>query len=133
ELTELLREFGAPRLAHRLGRRRRLADFAEAVDESALLINADEDTASGCVAYLGAEERDLLRRLDVAPEEYDAARTDFAQERAPVPVERRDGQANEKKPPGLPLKRLLRVVRQLFRRHRTHFPPGSGDTPPPLA
>src|SRR5437763_12580135 len=129
ELTELLREFRAPRVAHRLGRRRRLADFAEAVNESALLVNADEDARAGCVAYLSAEERDLLRRFDVAPEEYDAARSDFAQERAPVSVERRDGQTDEKKPPGLSLKRLLCAVHQLFRRHLTHFPPGPGDTP----
>jgi hypothetical protein len=94
-------------VAHGFGRRRGLADVAEAVDEPALLIHADEDLLPGGVAYLRGEVDDLRGRLDVAPEEDDAAGPHLAQERAPVPVEFRHRQPDEEQPPGLAPDRVL--------------------------
>ena len=84
ERAELLGEVGAAGVAHGLGRGRRLADVAEAVNEAALLIDADEDAALAASRICALRSATCAGRLDVAAEEDDAARPHSLQHLAPV-------------------------------------------------
>jgi hypothetical protein len=55
------------------------------------------------VAYLHVEVRDLLCRFDVAPEEDDAARLDFAQKLAKSSIQTCAGKADKQEASGLAL------------------------------
>jgi hypothetical protein len=103
ERAVLAGQLRTPRQPDRLGRRHRRADFAEAVNQAALLIHSDEHAPARRVAYLRVQERDLLARLDVAAEQDDAAGAHLAQQLAQPLVERRARQADEQKSPGLAL------------------------------
>jgi hypothetical protein len=75
--------------------------LAEAVNQPALLIDADQHAPAQRVANLRREQRRLLGRLDVAPEQDHAARTHLAQHVAQTLVEARARQADEEQPPRL--------------------------------
>jgi hypothetical protein len=92
-----------PGVAHGLGRRHRLADGAEAINQSAFLVNAYQDGVVNRIAYLRRQERDLFGRLYVTTEENDAARLDFAQKLSHAPVKLRARNAYEEHTPGLKL------------------------------
>jgi hypothetical protein len=74
---------------------------AKAINESALLVNGYEHRMLDGVSYLLIEIRHLLRRLDVSPEEDDAARLHFAEQLARGPINTRAGQPDEQEPSGL--------------------------------
>src|SRR5947209_18199169 len=65
KLTEFLCEVRTSGFAHGLGRRHRLHNVAEAVNEPTFLVNCDDDIMINGVAYLRVEQCDLLRRFYV--------------------------------------------------------------------
>jgi hypothetical protein len=105
---------GLPGIAHGLGRRHRLADGAETVNESALLVYADEHGMVNRVAYLRVEERHLLGRFDVAAEEDHAARLNFAEQLSHTAVYLSSGNTYEEHTPGFALNRQLLFAFDLF-------------------
>src|SRR4051812_29733083 len=74
KLSEFFGEVSLPRVAHCPGRRHRLADGPEPINESALLVNAYQHWMIHGVAYLRRQQRDLFGRFNVATEEHNAAR-----------------------------------------------------------
>jgi hypothetical protein len=74
---------------------------SKAIDESSFLIDGYQYRMLDGVAYLHVHVRDLLRRLDVSPEEDYAARLHFAEQLARGTIDTRAGQTDEQESSGL--------------------------------
>jgi hypothetical protein len=101
EFTEFPCQFGTSGGAHGFGRRHRFADVAKAIHQPAFLIHADEDAPAERISNLRVQQRDLLCRFDVAPEQDHAARLHFAQHLAQTLIQMRPRQADEQHLTGL--------------------------------